>query len=171
MSFHFQKMAASCSFGNNTNSLIRDRVIADLKDKDLREKLFEIQNLDLFTLMTAFKEHETLVQQKAQASKNTADVKKNSSHSTHISNIENANSNSNITRPPEQSQQNLRNRETRRQCWRCRRQHPIKSCPAWGFKCEKCGERNHYTYCCQTGNDNQGRGTNVPKVLSLLLAK
>ena len=160
-----KKMAANCSFGHVTNSLIRDRVIADLKDKNLRNKLFEIQNLDLFTLMTAFKEHETLVQQKSQASKkNTAEVKKNTSHGAHISNIENANDNSNITKLPEQSQQNLKNKETRRQCWRCKQQHPIKSCPAWGFKCEKCGERNHYTYCCQNGNDNQGRGTNVPKV-------
>ncbi|XP_076678479.1 uncharacterized protein LOC143374319 [Andrena cerasifolii] len=159
-----KKMAASCSFGHITNSLIRDRVIADLKDKNLRQKLFEIQNLDLFALTTAFKEHETLMQQKTQAfKKNTAQVKKPTSHCAHISNIENANNNCNITKVPEQSQQNLKNKETRR-CWRCRQQHPSYSCPAWGFKCEKCGERNHYTFCCQTGNDNQRRGINVPKI-------
>ena len=158
-----KKLAASCSFGHITNSLIRDRVIADLKDKNLRKKLFEIQNLDLFTLTTTFKEHETLMQQNAQASeKNTAEVKR--SHGAQTSNIENANDNRNITKPPEQSQQNLKNRETRRQCWRCKQQHPIKSCPAWGNKCEKCGARHHYTHCCQTGNDNQGGGTNLPKI-------
>ena len=159
-----KKMGASCGFGHITNSLIRDRVIVDLKDKNLRNKLFEIQNLDLFTLKTAIKEHETLVQQNSKASKkDTAEVKKYNSHRPHISNIENANNNSNSTKLPEQSQQNLMNKVTRKPCWRCKEQHPIKSCPAWGMKCGNCGERNHYTYCCQTGNDNQARGTNVLK--------
>ncbi|XP_076651665.1 uncharacterized protein LOC143358413 [Halictus rubicundus] len=47
-----------------------------------------------------------------------------------------------------------RNSETsgtqyRRKCWRCNDSHAQRCCPAWGYKCEKCGERNHFTNCCQ----------------------
>ncbi|XP_033339436.2 uncharacterized protein LOC117227968 [Megalopta genalis] len=43
-----------------------------------------------------------------------------------------------------------RNNETvRRCCWRCNENHPLRSCPAWGHKCDNCGERNHFSYCCR----------------------
>lgn len=38
---------------------------------------------------------------------------------------------------------------TKKGCWRCGRQHPQGKCFAWGSKCTKCGDVNHFTQCCK----------------------
>ncbi|XP_076295592.1 uncharacterized protein LOC143216433 isoform X2 [Lasioglossum baleicum] len=37
----------------------------------------------------------------------------------------------------------------RRNCRKCNGKHAERACPAWGHKCENCGERNHFPNCCQ----------------------
>lgn len=34
-------------------------------------------------------------------------------------------------------------------CWRCGHTHPQGKCPAWGSKCAKCEDINHFTHCCK----------------------
>ena len=35
-------------------------------------------------------------------------------------------------------------------CSKCSTSHPLRECPAWGKKCLKCGNRNHFSMCCKT---------------------
>ena len=33
---------------------------------------------------------------------------------------------------------------------KCGQSHSPRECPAWGKKCRKCGNKNHFTTCCRT---------------------
>ena len=43
--------------------------------------------------------------------------------------------------------------------WQMGQSHLPRECPAWGKKCHKCGNKNHFTMCCETRNrkDSQDR--------------
>ena len=43
-------------------------------------------------------------------------------------------------------------------CSKCGMSHPLRECPAWGKKCHKCSNKNHFSTCCrskQTGSRNR----------------
>ncbi|KAL0118296.1 hypothetical protein PUN28_009147 [Cardiocondyla obscurior] len=48
----------------------------------------------------------------------------------------------------------------KKNCWRCDQQHPIGKCPAWGSKCTKCNDINHFSHCCK------GFKTNADEVIN-----
>ena len=35
-------------------------------------------------------------------------------------------------------------------CSKCSMSHPLRECPAWGKKCHKCGNKNHFSTCCRS---------------------
>ena len=35
-------------------------------------------------------------------------------------------------------------------CSKCSTSHPPRECPAWGKKCHKCGNKNHFSTCCRS---------------------
>ena len=35
-------------------------------------------------------------------------------------------------------------------CGKCGMSHPPRKCPAWGKKCHKCGNKNHFSTCCRS---------------------
>ena len=35
-------------------------------------------------------------------------------------------------------------------CDKCGQSHLPRECPAWGKKCLKCGNKNHFSTCCRT---------------------
>ncbi|XP_029050026.1 uncharacterized protein LOC114879356 [Osmia bicornis bicornis] len=74
-----KRKAETCNFGKLTDSLIRDKVVADLNDKVLRKKLFEVQNLDLPKLVSMCNEHNVVITQKQQASSEDTKQKKGDS--------------------------------------------------------------------------------------------
>ncbi|XP_076295857.1 uncharacterized protein LOC143216569 isoform X2 [Lasioglossum baleicum] len=55
---------------------------------------------------------------------------------------------SDINKTASQNEQAQPIRIFNRNCWRCNQKHPVRNCPAFGYKCEKCGDRNHFTHCC-----------------------
>ncbi|CAD1475159.1 unnamed protein product, partial [Heterotrigona itama] len=131
--------AKNCNFGNMTDSLIRDKIIIEFKDKQLRKKLFNVENLNLSRLVLIFNEHMSTMQ------KNQQNVPKTNK----IDNI----SNNDIKNLDEEAGNSNRNEKSvniphRKKCSKCNQGHPMRACPAWGFKCEKCGKYNHYTNCC-----------------------
>ncbi|XP_076241290.1 uncharacterized protein LOC143183573 isoform X2 [Calliopsis andreniformis] len=147
-----KQKAITCNFGHITNSLIRDRVIADIKDRNLRKKLFEVENLDISKLILIYHDHIVDIQHKKQIIKNnTTPVNTkvfDNAHHTNLTNNVNTNNNVNPTNILEKNQKSS-NTANKKQCWRCHQKHAIRSCPAWGHKCQKCGDRNHFTNCCQ----------------------
>ena len=48
-------------------------------------------------------------------------------------------------------------------CGKCGTSHPPRECPAWGKKCHKCGNKNHFSMQCRSrqlgGSDRQSRST------------
>ncbi|KAK1122730.1 hypothetical protein K0M31_020486 [Melipona bicolor] len=133
--------AKYCNFGNKTEGLIRDKIIIELKNKQLRKKLFNVENLNLSRLVSIFNEHMSTMQ------KNQQDVPKKTNNK--IDNV----SDNDIKNRNEEAGNSSRNEKSiniqnRKNCSRCNQRHPIRACPAWGLKCEKCGKYNHYTNCC-----------------------
>ena len=41
-------------------------------------------------------------------------------------------------------------------CSKCGMSHPPRECPAWGKKCHKCGNKNHFSTCCRSKQSGDG---------------
>ncbi|XP_076631409.1 uncharacterized protein LOC143346804 [Colletes latitarsis] len=136
---NLKKKATTCNFGNMANSLVRDKIIANIKDKNLLKKLFEVKNLDLLKLVSIYNEHmKTIEEKKESSTKNIANIE----NVKGVANSNNINTKVTTKYQPSSSTENKRN------CSKCNQRHPIRSCPAWGWNCAKCGDRNHFPVCC-----------------------
>ena len=121
-----KEKAKTCNFGDLTESLVRDMVILDIKDKPLRELLFREKSLNLEKLIMIYNKHELNTQQmKKEVTKKLEETKKPSTE--------------NVGSKPKVSV-----------CWRCGISHPPKSCPAFRNECEKCKEKGHFTARCNS---------------------
>lgn len=105
-----------------TDSLVRDKIVLDTHDKILRKKLFEAENLDLQKLVAIYNDYNINTEKMKQVTEENR-------------------------AEPTQKPDNVK-----RVCWRCRTSHPIGKCPAWGSKCTKCGDVNHFTQFCKGPN-------------------
>ncbi|KYN00225.1 hypothetical protein ALC62_09020 [Cyphomyrmex costatus] len=107
------------------DSIIRDKIILETYDKILRKKFFEADNLDLPKLVAIYHDYNINTEKMKQVTKETRDF-------------------TNFTPKPSDN--------IVRKCWRCNQQHPRGKCPAWGSKCTKCGDINHFSHCCKGYN-------------------
>lgn len=136
--------AKTCNFNDMTDSIIRDKIISITQDKILRKKFFETKNLDLEKLAVIYNDYNMNIVKMKQLTKENIE-KKVTKESTESA--------SSTPKP-------LLN-DIKRKCWRCNCQHPQGKCPAWGSKCTKCGDMNHFTQCCKgpkfnpKSNDNK----------------
>ena len=46
-------------------------------------------------------------------------------------------------------------------CNICSTSHPARDCPAFGKKCHKCGQKNHFSTCCRSTQRSQGDGNHL----------
>ncbi|XP_031370833.1 formin-J-like isoform X2 [Apis dorsata] len=155
--------AKTCNFGKITESLIRDKIIMEINDKNLKTKIFNTENLNLLTLIKIFNEHQNLQKKKEEnkikndtrsdnaSFKNTPKIVKNFDEKTNSSN----------------NNEKSINMQNKRNCKKCNQRHPIKACPAWGLKCEKCGMYNHYTNCCPTQFNEKKEIPSAPPLLDI----
>ena len=131
-------LAASCNFGSLKESLVRDRIICGIRDKQLREELLKDPNLDLERCLNVCRvaelskerrkaledgENINLVRQKWKSNKSTQAVK------------------------PKFDKRDI---EKNRECKYCGRRHEgqREKCPAFGKKCLKCSKMNHFAKKC-----------------------
>ncbi|XP_018049915.1 PREDICTED: uncharacterized protein LOC108688250 isoform X1 [Atta colombica] len=118
-----KEKAKTCNFNDMLDSMIRDKIILETHDKILRKKFFEADNLDLPKLVAIYHDYNINTEKMKQVTKETrVDSSVTSKSSDNI---------------------------VKRVCWRCDEQHPLGKCPAWGSKCTKCGDTNHFTQCCK----------------------
>lgn len=120
-----KEKAKTCNFNDMIDSLVRDKIILDTHDKILRKKFFEADNLDLQKLVAIYNDYHINAEKMKQITK------------------ENKTESENLT-PPKQ----VSNSAKKGGCWRCGTTHPQGKCPAWGSKCTKCNDTNHFTHCC-----------------------
>ncbi|XP_029667190.1 uncharacterized protein LOC115237934 isoform X1 [Formica exsecta] len=137
-----KEKAKTCNFNDITDSIIRDKIILGTPDKILRKKYLETKNLDLQKLVAIYNDYNI----------NTEKMKEVTKESTE--------SISSVQKPP--------NNDTKRKCWRCNCQHPQGKCPAWGSKCTKCGDVNHFTQCCKGPNFKPNLKPDDNKINNLL---
>lgn len=143
-----KEKAKTCNFGSLTESLIRDKVIMDVKDKTLRQLFFDETVLDVPKLIHIFKTYQI---NRRKINTETVPSNENNVKNEAIQRQEN------VCKPP--------TAHHRKPCWKCGTVHAIKKCPAYGHKCEKCNELNHYTqYCKNTNGQNNLKKVNKDKV-------
>jgi len=129
-----REKAKTCNFNDMTDSIIRDRIILITQDKILRKKFFEANNLNLQKLVAIYNDYNINIEKMKQVTKETTESKESTKESTSST----------------QKLPNIPNNTiNKRKCWRCNHQHPQGKCPAWGSKCTKCNDVNHFTHCCQ----------------------
>ncbi|KMQ85995.1 hypothetical protein RF55_15170 [Lasius niger] len=126
-----KEKAKTCNFNDMTDSIIRDKIILITQDKILRKKFFEANNLNLQKLVAIYNDYNINTEKMKQVTKETTESKESTKESTSF-----------IQKLPN-------NTNNKRKCWRCNLQHPQGKCPAWGSKCTKCNDVNHFTHCCQ----------------------
>ncbi|XP_072759356.1 uncharacterized protein [Anoplolepis gracilipes] len=127
-----REKAKTCNFNDMTDSIIRDKIILITQDKILRKKFFETKNLDLQKLVVIYNDYSINTEKMKEVTKeSTKEVAKES--------VQN----------PSPFPQKLPNNDPKKKCWRCNTQHPLGKCPAYGSKCTKCNEINHFTQCCK----------------------
>ncbi|KAG6795129.1 hypothetical protein HZU73_09579 [Apis mellifera caucasica] len=156
--------AKTCNFGKMTDSLIRDKIIMEINDKHLRTKIFNTENLNLLILIQIFNEHQNL-QKKKEENKTKNDTKNDNASFKNTPKIV-----KNFDEKTKSSNNNEKsiNIQNKRNCKKCNQRHPMKACPAWGLKCEKCGIYNHYTNCCPTQfNEKKKQKSNITDNVNL----
>ncbi|KYN40815.1 hypothetical protein ALC56_04705 [Trachymyrmex septentrionalis] len=138
-----KEKAKNCNFNDMLDSMIRDKIILETHDKILRKKFFEADNLDLSKLVAIYHDYNINTEKMKQVTKETrADSSVISKPSDNI---------------------------VKRVCWRCDEQHPHGKCPAWGSKCTKCGDINHFTQCCKGFKFKMNKVINYFKIKYILI--
>lgn len=125
-----QLKAQSCKFGSLRESMIRDQIVFGTADDQLRERLLREDSLSLESAIKAAQSTEIAANQKrvwqspeAKAVEAISKEKVSSKDKT-----------------PNQ----------KRACYKCKRWHEPKKCPAYGQRCRKCGRKNHFAAACRT---------------------
>lgn len=111
----------SCDFGNQTESLIRDRIVLGCPDARLQERLLREPDLDLLKALNICRAAEST---KAQLQSIQGETSFNARiHNVHSNDIA---------------------------CSKCGGSHKPRACPAFGKKCMKCGKPNHFQKMCRS---------------------
>jgi hypothetical protein len=115
--------AKSCAFGDQEESLIRDRVVIGCSDFRVQERLLREPDLSLEKALTICRAAEAT---KEQIKSLRGDVPLKPSVDSVKSKID---------------------------CRNCGHQHPPRSCPAFGKQCHKCGKNNHFSKVCRQSSE------------------
>jgi len=134
-----KEKAKTCNFGDLTESLIRDMIILDIKDKHLRQIMFDARDLEMNKLIMLYKQFELNTEKMKEVSKKTNE------ENTGAKSKDNGGAASNASRI----------------CWKCGMNHPLKNCPAFKIECEKCKEKGHFTQRCNKSHSSNTKNNNA----------
>lgn len=123
-------LASTCSFGNQENDLIRDRLVLGIREKCLLERLLRETELTLEKAAEFLRAAETSKMQ--------------------LETVTGATRVHEIKRKPARTVLQASNRSDKFKCHRCGREHSRGSCPAFGRMCAKCKQKNHFAAVCKT---------------------
>jgi hypothetical protein len=120
--------ARTCEFGDQEESLIRDRLVISCPDARLQERLLRENEESLAKVVDICRAAETS-QQQLKAIKTGVDMASSSS----VSAVTNANNKILV-------------------CGNCGYAHAPRTCPAFGKTCSSCGRDNHFASVCRSTN-------------------
>ena len=129
-----RQKAKTCEFGDQTESMIRDRVVLGCPDARLQERLLRETDLDLVKAMNICRAAEST---KAQLQTMKAEVQ----------NVTQINAMHTTTVVPKDTVRDSRS------CTKCGGVHKPRSCPAYGKECRICGKQNHFARVCRNKSE------------------
>ena len=135
-------LTKTCDFGTITDSLIRDRLICGVADKNLRERLLRREDLTLAKALTMGRiSEETSSGMKTLTSADSVDIHQNTEVSSDVgtNNLSATGSNNEIA----QVRRGGGSGNYIHNCFFCKRNHVRRRCPAFGKTCSKCNRKNH----------------------------
>jgi hypothetical protein len=139
-----KEKAKTCNFGELTESLVRDMVILDIKDKTLRKIIFQEKQMDIDKLIMLYKQYELSTEKMKEVTKKVASEKEEQSKGDQTKGTATAEN------------------KTSAVCWKCGISHPPRNCPAFKAECQKCKEKGHFTQRCRNKNTNTNINQNTP---------
>ena len=153
--------ARTCEFENLQDSLIRDRIVCGIDDKNIRERLLRDNNLTLDRATAIVKASETSKSQVHELDgKNIDAIRKQNSHHKQ-NNYQNQTPMRKSPQIPKKSHPNnnitsaISNNFSKqtKSCYYCGTKHG-RLCTAFGQQCSKCRKSNHFARVCQSSSFN-----------------
>lgn len=142
-----QKSIRSCEFGDQEESLLRDRIIIAINDEALQQRLLREPDLSLKKTLDCCRAAEiSRIQQRS--------LKSGQSHFLQSEDSLKSSVNVDVVKKnlrPSASVQSTVQYESY-DCRKCGKRHKKANCPAFGKKCNGCGKFNHFSIGCQIKN-------------------
>lgn len=147
--FHteLKKLAQECEFGDQQDSLIRDKIIIGIRDTNLQERLLRENNLTLTKTVEVCRIFE--------ASK--IEAKSLQGNTDKEANI-------NLLKRNKFINKDKKGKQNKFNCTRCKKEHCINECPAYGQKCHACGKLNHFKIACKSISNKNKKKKEVHNV-------
>jgi len=123
--------AASSEFENQTESMIRDRIVLGCPDRQVQERLLRESDLTLQKALDVCRAAEATKSQMKSITCNSSDTAAVNNHMQHRTTTTDVSD---------------------RKCGNCGGTHPPRSCPAFGKLSNKCHKPNHWSKCCRSSN-------------------
>ncbi|XP_063242528.1 uncharacterized protein K02A2.6-like [Bacillus rossius redtenbacheri] len=156
-----KKLVQSCDFKNQTDSVVRDRIVLGIRDKGLQERLLREPDLSLSRAMEQCrvaelgKQRADAIQTKAVNPVNRREDSSDDEIHPRGGTVETVWRNRRKQKSTEQQQVPYKRGAEQKhvqqgspKCRRCGRVHRKNECPAFGKKCYKCMKFNHFATVC-----------------------
>lgn len=139
-----KRLSKTCDFGNQNDSLLRDRIVLGTNNRKLQEKMLEME----VTLEKAVE-----LGKAAEITENQAREMQKRESVIHQVTTKARNNEEEFTRNKHgknNGSEKISNKVDIKTyiCSRCNRQHKRNECPAYGQKCFKCNKMNHFSSAC-----------------------
>ena len=138
-----QKLANQCEFEEKEN-MMRDKLIFSMRDKELKERLLEMDSLTLEHVKAKIMAAEITRKEINQMESDLQERKR-------IEAVRKQKKKSNAV-----SFQSKTVAVYKKNCFNCGNKHAPKSCPAYGKECFNCHKRNHFAKFCRGAGKKAG---------------
>ncbi|GBM50140.1 hypothetical protein AVEN_63900-1 [Araneus ventricosus] len=143
-----KKLVKSCEFGDQSDSVVHDRIVLGVGDASLQERMLRESDLSLERAIDLGKTAElSKIRAQTVQGQNVDFVGRRSVPQKPVSSCE-----ANWSNKDETVNKSFQNGEKARMfssCWKCNRKHVKGKCPAYGKRCHSCNNLNHFSVVCR----------------------
>lgn len=145
-----KKLSQSCEFGTLCDEMVRDRIVLGIYDKAIQERLLRVEDLNLTKAVNLCRAAEISKSQARNLQGLSVDVESVKKRSVNHNNYNKSALNS--SGAEKKNFNKGRQSGEKFKCRRCQTLHGVRECPAFGKKCSKCGQLNHFAVSCRVKN-------------------
>ena len=140
-----KELIRTCSYGDLSDSLLRDRIVIGIRDNTVRKTLLQKRNLTLNDAVDVCKAAEAAKQQMS----NMGVIAEENVHKVQSTRDKFS---KNLHHRDQGATQDKQSTQNYIECKFCGRKHKFikELCPAWGSTCSKCGKMNHFKIKCSS---------------------